>query len=283
MTISTSSATWEGGLKTGKGQFTAKSGAFQGAYTFPTRFEGAEGTNPEELLAAAHAACLSMALAGGLEKAGHHPTRITTTASAHMEKVAEGVKTRPPLRPRPKGPKKGARSRLPLKATSRWNSRPGWRADMAKPHPQTAYRGTGLGKRDFFTRFAKGASRSAGQPLAFILAAAIIIVWAVTGPLFNWSDTWQLVINTGTTVVTFLMVFLIQNTQNRDSLAIHLKLDELIRSHKGAHTALLDLEELSTAELDRFQQLYLEMADKARQQLREGGDDTDVPRVAIQE
>jgi low affinity Fe/Cu permease len=154
---------------------------------------------------------------------------------------------------------------------------------MAKPHPQTAYRGTGLGKRDFFTRFAKGASRSAGQPLAFILAAAIIIVWAVTGPLFNWSDTWQLVINTGTTVVTFLMVFLIQNTQNRDSLAIHLKLDELIRSHKGAHTALLDLEELSTAELDRFQQLYLEMADKARQQLREGGDDTDVPRVAIQE
>jgi low affinity Fe/Cu permease len=91
------------------------------------------------------------------------------------------------------------------------------------------------------------------------------------------------VINTGTTVITFLMVFLIQNTQNRDSLAIHLKLDELIRSHKGAHTALLNLEELSTEELDRFQQVYLEIAAKARQHLREGGDDTDVPRVSIQE
>lgn len=92
MTISTSSATWEGGLKSGKGQFTAKSGAFQGAYSFPTRFEDASGTNPEELLAAALAACLSMALSGGLEKAGHHPTSITTTASAHMDKVAEGFR-----------------------------------------------------------------------------------------------------------------------------------------------------------------------------------------------
>ena len=92
MTISTSSATWEGGLKTGKGKFEAKSGAFQGAYSFPTRFEGAEGTNPEELLAAAYAACFSMALSAGLEKEGNPPTRITTTASAHMEKVAEGMK-----------------------------------------------------------------------------------------------------------------------------------------------------------------------------------------------
>jgi len=104
----------------------------------------------------------------------------------------------------------------------------------------------------------------------------------VTGPLFHFSDTWQLVINTGTTVITFLMVFLIQNTQNRDSMAIHLKLDELIRSHKGAHTALLNLEELSTEELDRFQQVYLQIAEKARQHLRKGGDDTDVPRMAIQ-
>jgi osmotically inducible protein OsmC len=92
MTISTSSAIWEGGLKNGKGQFSARSGAFQGAYSFQTRFEGAQGTNPEELLAAAHAACLSMALAGALEKAGHPPTRISTTASASMEKVAEGFR-----------------------------------------------------------------------------------------------------------------------------------------------------------------------------------------------
>ena len=92
MTISTSSATWEGGLKTGKGKFEAKSGAFHGAYSFTTRFEGATGTNPEELLAAAYAACFSMALSAGLEKDGHPPTRITTTASLTMEKVAEGMR-----------------------------------------------------------------------------------------------------------------------------------------------------------------------------------------------
>jgi osmotically inducible protein OsmC len=92
MTISTASATWEGGLKTGKGEFTATSGAFQGAYSFLTRFEGHRGTNPEELLATAFAACLSMALAAGLEKAGHAPTRISTTASVAMEKVAEGFR-----------------------------------------------------------------------------------------------------------------------------------------------------------------------------------------------
>ena len=139
-----------------------------------------------------------------------------------------------------------------------------------------------LGRRDFFTRFAKWAARATGQPFSFMLAAGIIIVWAVTGPIFHFSDTWQLVINTGTTVITFLMVFLIQNTQNRDSLAIHLKLDELIRSHKGAHTALLNLEELSTEELDKFQRVYLQIAQKARKHLREGGDDTDVPRLPIQ-
>ena len=92
MTISTSSATWEGGLKTGKGKFEAQSGAFQGPYSFSTRFEGARGTNPEELLAAAYAACFSMALSAGLEKEGHPPTRINTTAAVAMEKVAEGVR-----------------------------------------------------------------------------------------------------------------------------------------------------------------------------------------------
>ncbi len=144
-------------------------------------------------------------------------------------------------------------------------------------------RPTSLGRRDPFTRFAKWAARTSGRPIAFIGAAGIILAWAVTGPLFHFSDTWQLVINTGTTIVTFLMVFLIQNTQNRDTVAIHLKLDELIRSHKGAHTALLDLEELSSEELSRFQRVYLEMAKQARQHLREGGKDTDVPRLSIQE
>ena len=148
--------------------------------------------------------------------------------------------------------------------------------------PPTPGRISILGRRDFFTRFSKWAARSTGQPLAFMLAATIIVAWGVTGPLFHFSDTWQLVINTGTTIITFLMVFLIQNTQNRDSLAIHIKLDELIRSHKGAHTALLNLEELSTEELDHFVQVYTEIARKARKHLREGGDDTDVPRLPIQ-
>jgi low affinity Fe/Cu permease len=138
-----------------------------------------------------------------------------------------------------------------------------------------------LGRRDFFTRFAKRASHATGQPTAFIVAASVILLWAITGPVFKFSDTWQLVINTGTTIITFLMVFLIQNTQNRDTLAIHLKLDELIRSHKGAHSALLDLEELSTEELARFQRVYLEIAAKARDHLRMGGQDTDVPRLSI--
>ena len=137
------------------------------------------------------------------------------------------------------------------------------------------------GKRDFFTRFAKRAARATGMPAAFIVAATIIVIWAATGPLFNFSDTWQLVINTGTTVVTFLMVFLIQNTQNRDTNAMQLKLDELIRSHQGAHTALLDLEELSTEELERFQKRYLELARQAREVLRKGGADTDVFNVEV--
>jgi low affinity Fe/Cu permease len=115
-----------------------------------------------------------------------------------------------------------------------------------------------------FTRFAKWSSREAGRPKAFALAVIILIIWAVSGPFFRFSDTWQLIINTGTTIITFLMVFLIQNTQNRDSQAIHVKLDELIRANKGAHNALLDLEELEEEELDRIRQDYEKMAEEAR-------------------
>ena len=109
-----------------------------------------------------------------------------------------------------------------------------------------------------FTRAAKLASRAAGQPITFMMAVAIIIIWAITGTIFHFSDTWQLVINTGTTIITFLMVFLIQNTQNRDTEAIQIKLDELIRAVGNAHNALLDLEELEDEELDAIRKDYLE-------------------------
>jgi low affinity Fe/Cu permease len=127
-----------------------------------------------------------------------------------------------------------------------------------------------------FSRFAKWTARATGHPAAFILAALTIGVWGVTGPIFQFSDTWQLVINTGTTIVTFLMVFLIQNTQNRDSHAVQLKLDELIRAVSGAHNALLDLEE---ADLERFRVRYEELARTARDALGRGELDTGTPEV----
>jgi low affinity Fe/Cu permease len=115
-----------------------------------------------------------------------------------------------------------------------------------------------------FTRFAKATARASGQPATFGLAVFVILVWAVTGPLFKFSDTWQLVINTGTTVITFLMVFLIQNTQNRDSVAMQIKLDELLRALKGAHTALADLEDLTEEELEEFKAHYVKLAEQAK-------------------
>ena len=128
-----------------------------------------------------------------------------------------------------------------------------------------------------FTRLAKKASTFTGRPACFALALGIIVAWAVTGPLFGFSDTWQLVINTGTTIVTFLMVFLIQNTQNRDTEAIQLKLDELIRATRGAHNALLDLEELDEEVLDAFRRRYHALATLARNCLDSGADDTGTP------
>jgi low affinity Fe/Cu permease len=130
-----------------------------------------------------------------------------------------------------------------------------------------------------FSRFAKWTARATGHPAAFMAAALIVIVWGVTGPIFKFSDTWQLVINTGTTIVTFLMVFLIQNTQNRDSHAVQLKLDELIRAVNGAHNALLDLEELEEADLERFRVRYEELARTAREALGRGELDAGTPEV----
>jgi low affinity Fe/Cu permease len=125
-----------------------------------------------------------------------------------------------------------------------------------------------------FTHFAKWTSRATGHPAAFGIAVLIILIWAVTGPIFGFSDTWQLVINTGTTIITFLMVFLIQNTQNRDSAAMQLKLDELIRAINGAHNGLLDLEELSDGDLDRIKAHYEALARQSREDLKRGLKDT---------
>ncbi len=124
---------------------------------------------------------------------------------------------------------------------------------------------------------AKTVSRFTGRASTFALALGVIGVWIVTGPMFNFSDTWQLVINTGTTIITFLMVFLIQNTQNRDTQAIQIKLDELIRATQGAHNALLDLEELEEEALDAFRRKYQLLAASARQELGLGAEDTGTP------
>ncbi len=129
----------------------------------------------------------------------------------------------------------------------------------------------------WYSRFAKAAARFCGRPRVFVLAVLVIVVWIVTGPVFHFSDTWQLVINTGTTIVTFLMVFLIQNTQNRDTEAIQVKLDELIRATKGAHNALLDLEELEEDTLNGFRRRYQALACAARLELDQGVEDTGTP------
>lgn len=129
----------------------------------------------------------------------------------------------------------------------------------------------------WFTRFADRTARASGRPSAFALAGAVVLVWGVTGPLFHFSDTWQLVINTGTTIVTFLMVFLIQCTQNRDSQAVQVKLDELIRATQGAHNALLDLEELEEDDLRRIREEYGKLAKRARMELHQDRVTSEVP------
>jgi low affinity Fe/Cu permease len=118
--------------------------------------------------------------------------------------------------------------------------------------------------RSWFTAFAQWASRITGRPIAFIAAVAVLLLWCVSGPVFGFSDTWQLVINTGTTIVTFLMVFVIQNTQNRDTAAMQLKLDELIRVNRGARNVLLDLEELDESVLQKLRGEYEVLAEEDR-------------------
>jgi low affinity Fe/Cu permease len=134
-------------------------------------------------------------------------------------------------------------------------------------------------KASGFMRLAKAAARFTGRPLCFGLATLVVLAWVVTGPMFGFSNTWQLVINTGTTIVTFLMVFLIQNTQNRDTEAMQIKLDELIRATQGANNRLLDLEELEDRELEAFRDSYEALAERARSSAPDDAQGSGTPEV----
>jgi low affinity Fe/Cu permease len=131
----------------------------------------------------------------------------------------------------------------------------------------------------WFTRLTKRTARFSGQPATFVVALFVILGWAVSGPLFDWSDTWQLVVNTGTTIITFLMVFLIQSTQNRDAEAVQIKLDELLRISPGAHNVLMNLEELEERELARIRAVYIKLAEEARRGINQGRSDEGVPAI----
>ena len=130
-----------------------------------------------------------------------------------------------------------------------------------------------------FSRLARRIALLVGRPTTFVLAVAVIVLWGLSGPVFGFSNTWQLIINTTTTIITFLMVFIIQSTQNRDTEAMQIKLDELIRATQGAHNALLNLEQLEDEELDKYLRSYSQLAKVAREKLRKGELDTDSPEI----
>jgi low affinity Fe/Cu permease len=137
----------------------------------------------------------------------------------------------------------------------------------------------GAARSGRFGNLTRALSTLVGRPVAFAIAAGAVVLWAASGPLFGFSDTWQLVVNTSTTIITFLMVFVIQNTQNRDTAAIQIKLDEIIRATEGAHNAVLDLEQLDEEQLQQYLRRYEELAAEARERLRHGRLDTDAPDI----
>ena len=127
---------------------------------------------------------------------------------------------------------------------------------------------------DLFSRMSRQTARAMGHPLSFVLSLATVVIWALLGPHFHYSDTWQLVINTSTTIITFLMVFVIQATQNRESAAVQIKLNEIIRAMDGAHNTLLDVEEVTDTELEEARVNYLALARQAKRRVERGEDDT---------
>ncbi len=139
-----------------------------------------------------------------------------------------------------------------------------------------------MASRSKFSQFANTIARWVGHPVAFCAAVVLVVFWGLSGPLFGFSEAWQLVINTGTTVVTFLIVFILQHTQNKDSTSMQLKLDELIRASENAHNATLDLEELTQEELEALRKRYETLAERAREQIRQGGRDTGIDPLDVE-
>jgi low affinity Fe/Cu permease len=148
-------------------------------------------------------------------------------------------------------------------------------AGIGSPQPIDGFQEQTMTPISQYSRFSQWFAQTSGRPVAFILALGLIIAWILIGPVFHFSDTWQLVMNTISSIVTFLMVFAIQNTQNRQTDALQIKLDELIRATHGAHNALLDLEELEDTQLMTFRDRYTTLAHKAREDLKRGLPDTD--------
>ncbi|MDD4855705.1 MAG: low affinity iron permease family protein [Sulfuricurvum sp.] len=138
-----------------------------------------------------------------------------------------------------------------------------------------------MNSQTWYAHFTKNFAKLTGKSITFILAITMILIWLLSGPFFDFSNTWQLVINTTTTIITFMMVFVIQNTQNRDTEAMQVKLDELIRATQGAHNALLDLEELEEDQIDIFREEYEVLAREARAALEEGELDTNTPESTV--
>jgi len=136
-------------------------------------------------------------------------------------------------------------------------------SDVVPGNPSDVCLHAGGTKRPWFDRIAKVVTRATGRPAAFITAFAVVLIWGITGPIFGFSDTWQLVINTGTTIVTFLMVFIIQQSQNKDTMAIQLKLNELIASQKTASNRVIDIEDLSERELETLKKFYITLSELA--------------------
>jgi|SRR5688572_24945987 len=141
------------------------------------------------------------------------------------------------------------------------SSEPFFLPDMEIPNTAES-----LGNKNFFSRFSSAITKGTGSPIAFYTAVGVVLLWAVTGPLFNFSNTWQLIINTGTTIITFLMVFIIQQSQNRDTMAIQLKLNELIAATQGASNRLIDIEDLSEAELATLKKFYVKLSELAEKE-----------------